>query len=259
MERADRAPLAGVFAAVPLAAGAAATLDEDAAHHLRVRRVAEGDRLRATDGAGVLATGVLARLGKRDATMEVHRVERLEPPPPVTLLAPIADRDRMLVLAEKACELGLRRWRPVRWQRSRSVSPRGEGEAFATKVRARMIAALVQSGGAWLPEVEPEADVADVAPAAGERALLLDAAGAPLLALAPAAGAVLLALGPEGGVEAAERDRLLDAGFSLASLGTAVLRFETAGIVALGALQAARAAATAATAGATLTLGANAP
>lgn len=256
MERPDRAPLAGVFAAVPLAAGAVATLDEDAAHHLRVRRVAEGDGIRATDGAGALAVGVVTRLGKRGAEMEVHHVARLEPPAPVALLAPIADRDRMLVLAEKACELGVRAWRPVRWQRSRSVSPRGEGEAFAAKVRARMVAALVQSGGAWLPAVEREVDVADLAPADGERALLLDATGAPLLSLAPAAGPVLVAVGPEGGVEASERDRLLLAGFEAASLGASVLRFETAGIVALGALHAARAAWAG---GATLTLGAQAP
>lgn len=253
MERADRAPLAGVFAPVTLAAGATVVLDEDAAHHLRVRRVAEGDGVRATDGAGALAVGVLARLGRRDAALEVHAVSAVPPPPPVTLLAPVADRDRMLLLAEKACELGLTSWRPVRWQRSRSVSPRGEGEAFAAKVRARMIAALLQSGGAWLPAVGREVEVGALAPADGERALLLDAAGTPLLALAPHDGPLLLAVGPEGGVEAAERDRLCGAGFAPASLGAGVLRFETAAIVALGALHAARAA------GATLTLAAQAP
>jgi 16S rRNA (uracil1498-N3)-methyltransferase len=34
------------------------------------------------------------------------------------LLAPVADRDRMLWLAEKTVELGLTSWRPVVWRRS---------------------------------------------------------------------------------------------------------------------------------------------
>jgi 16S rRNA (uracil1498-N3)-methyltransferase len=106
-----------------------------------------------------------------------------------------------------------------------------------------MVAALLQSGGAWLPALEPERPLADVpALAAGGRRLLLDAAGAPLLALASGGEPTWLAVGPEGGMEPAERDLLLAAGFAAASLGERVLRFETAGVVGLGVLHARRAA-----------------
>jgi 16S rRNA (uracil1498-N3)-methyltransferase len=235
----------GVLSPAPLDGAGAIELDEDGAHHLRVRRAEAGDAVRVTDGRGVLGVGRLTRLARRAATVEVERIERVPAPAPVRLLVPVADRERMLLLAEKAVELGLGAWEPVLWRRSLSVSPRGEGDAFRAKLVARMAAALLQSGGAWLPEVRPERPLAAVA-ADGEGAgagILLDAQGPPLLAVAAVTAAPLrLAVGPEGGVEPDERDALLAAGFHPASLGARVLRFETAAIVGLGVAQAARAA-----------------
>jgi 16S rRNA (uracil1498-N3)-methyltransferase len=152
----------------------------------------------------------------------------------VHLLAPIGDRERMLLLAEKAVEIGVSSWRPVLWRRSRSVSPRGEGPGFSAKLRARMIAALIQSRGAWLPDLFPDALPERAAAAApdGSR-FLLDAEGESLTAMT-LSEPVSLAVGPEGGFEAAERALFVEAGFQLASLGAGVLRFETAGILAAG-------------------------
>jgi hypothetical protein len=111
----------------------------------------------------------------------------------------------MLWLAEKAAELGVASWRAVLWHRSRSVSPRGEGEAFAAKVRARMAQALAQSEGAWLPVLLPDAAPARAAADAEGLRLALDAAGLPVGALAGGPGdppaAVTVAVGPEGGLE----------------------------------------------------------
>ena len=234
----------GVFAPAPLAGPGEVALDEEGAHHLRVRRVAEGDAVRVTDGRGAIGHGRVVHIAKRAATVEVSRVERAAPPPPIELLVPVADRERMLLLAEKAVEIGIAAWTPVLWRRSASVSPRGEGEAFRAKVTARMTSALLQSGGAWLPEVHGERPLAAVANTAdGERdAVLLDADGPPLLRLDGVAAerSLRIAVGPEGGVEPAERDLLLGAGFRPASLGAPVLRFETAAIVALGVVHAAR-------------------
>ena len=240
MERADRAALAGVLAPAALAPGEI-EVGEDGAHHLRVRRVAPGDALRVTDGQGRLAVGTLAALGKRSATITVSEVSDHAPPPPFHLLVPVGDRDRMLLLAEKAVELGVRSWTPVTWRRSRSVTPRGEGAAFDAKLRARMASALVQSGGAWLPEVRGAVDVAVLPDRIGEGdRVLLDADGAPLFSVAAAGAAVWIAFGPEGGAEPDERAALDAAGFARASLAEGVLRFETAGIAALAVLHGAR-------------------
>ena len=239
VEHGDDAGLATFFSDDALEPGRVATLGEGEAHHARVRRVSLGERVCLTDGAGAIGAGKLVRLSKHQALVELDDVRHVDPLPEIHLLVPIADRERMLWLAEKATELGITSWRPVMWRRSRSVSPRGEGVAFLQKVRARMIAALTQSGGAWLPTLYPEASVeraAAAAPAATR--YLLDASG-DLLQASTVESPVTIAVGPEGGVEDFERATLLSAGFTPLRLAPLTLRFETAAIVACGAIRAA--------------------
>ncbi len=230
----DREGLATFFAEELLGDKLRVALGESEARHVRVRRLAIGDRLRLVDGRGHSAEGVLVRVARTTAVVEVSAIEAKESLPEVHLLLPVADRERMLLLAEKATELGVSSWRPVLWRRSRSVSPRGEGVTFQGKVRARMISALTQSGGAWLPVHHPDAPLERVLTAVpdGPR-LLLDGAGGhfrwPELD-AP----VTIAVGPEGGIEGAERVAILDAGFTPVALSPSNLRFETAAIVGIG-------------------------
>lgn len=213
-------------------------LDEAAAHHASVKRLSIGDVVRLTSGDGRRARAEIVELARRRMTVSLAdaMVEQVPRPPIVELFAPVGDRERMLLLAEKAVELGVSVWRPVIYHRSRSVSPRGEGEAFREKVRLRMVSALEQSGGAWLPDLHAEATLdtvlTDAAP--GGTDLVLDAEGPPVGAhsVSPVAP-VRLALGPEGGFEPAERDTFLSAGRRMVSVGDNVLRFETAGIAGL--------------------------
>lgn len=225
--------LATFFHAEPLGVGVGHTaiLGESEARHATVRRLVRGDHVRLVDGAGAVATGVLVRLSRTEAAVEVEELLQLERPADVHLIAPVADRDRMLLLAEKATELGVASWRPVQWRRSRGVSPRGEGKTFNAKVRARMIAALTQSGGAWLPLMHPEAQL-EAAVAAAPRGVrwLLDSDGEPAT-LRECEPPVTIAVGPEGGVEPEERERLIEAGFAPVSVAPLTLRFETAAIV----------------------------
>lgn len=233
MERSRASGVATFFTAESPVAGTVAVLGEDAAHHMRVRRMGPPDRVRLTDGAGTIGYGAVARLTKSQASIDVESIEHIEPLPDVHLLVPIADRDRMLWLSEKATELGVTTWRPVLWRRSRSVSPRGEGTTFQGKIRARMIAALEQSGGAWLPTVYPDAplDRALTAAPPGGR-LLLDAAGEPILSAHPSAP-LTIAIGPEGGLDDDERTLLIESGFTPVTVAANILRFETAAIAGL--------------------------
>ncbi|GJG88478.1 ribosomal RNA small subunit methyltransferase E [Gemmatimonadetes bacterium T265] len=230
-----RPTVASFVASGPIAAGRIA-LGDAAAHHARVRRLADGDRVTVRDGAGSVGQGRVARLAKHTLDIEVEHVDQVAAPAPVHLLAPVGDRERMLWLAEKAVEVGVTSWRAVRWQRSRSVSPRGEGDAFVAKLRARMAQALAQSEGAWLPTVDDAAELDDVVERlpSGVR-VLLDGAGGPFATTADASvrDGLCLAVGPEGGLEAKEIARCEAAGFRRASLPGNVLRFETAGVVGL--------------------------
>lgn len=229
----SRATGVATFFCERLAPGRIAELGESEAHHARVRRLEVGDAVRLVDGAGTVASGTLARLTKGGASIDVQSASRFAPLPPIHLLAPVGDRDRMLWLAEKATELGLTSWRAVMWRRSRGVSPRGEGEAFHAKVRARMISALTQSGGAWLPAILPDvagdAIVESVEPGVH---FLLDVTGEPMLSV-PVGAPLTIAMGPEGGLDDEERDALASAGWMPVSLGVTTLRFETAGTAAL--------------------------
>jgi len=231
--------LATFFCPEPMAAGRVAVVGEAEARHAKVRRLGVGERVRLVDGAGAVATGVLIRIARTEAAVEVDEVQHVEPLPEVHLIAPVADRERMLVLAEKATELGVSSWRPVLWRRSRGVSPRGEGITFNAKVRARMIAALTQSGGAWLPAMHPEAqlDSATAAAPPGTR-WLLDADGEPAT-LRGTDPPITVAVGPEGGIEPGERELLIEAGFLPVKLAPLVLRFETAAIAGLALARAA--------------------
>jgi len=249
------------------AAGQQVTLGEDAAHHMRVRRLDVGTRVALLDGRGTRGEGVIVRLVRRNATVAVEAAQSEPQPRAVHLLLPIADKDRMLWLAEKAAELGAASWRPVQFRRSKSVASRGEGTMFTQKVAARMISAIEQSGSAWLPAIFPDATVDRAIAAAPEGIrVVLDGAGAPLarMAISPSpvhatngagagpssdatgAGAgpdpmlappVVMVIGPEGGIEPDELEHLTEAGFTRASIGSTILRFETAAVAALGIVQ----------------------
>lgn len=214
--------------------GESIELGEDAAHHARVKRLAPGDAVHVTDGEGRLGTGRIEAMGKNTLRVAIRDLRSVPKPPAIHLCVPIADKDRMLWVAEKAAELQVAGWIPVMYSRSKSVSPRGEGESFDRKVLARMIAAIEQSGGAWLPEIHPPCEVEDIA---DRRGIVLERGGTPLGG-SGFTSPVTLAVGPEGGFEPEELEMLRDRGWTSASLGAVTLRFETA---AIGAVAVARA------------------
>lgn len=245
VERNDQTAVATFMVSEPIVAGRTIALGEGEARHVLVRRIGIGERVRLTNGLGCVGSGTLIRLTKTQASVDVETSESVAQGHEIHLMVPVADRDRMLWLAEKATELGITSWRPVVWRRSKSVSSRGEGLGFQARVRGRMSAALTQSGRAWMPTLFPEASLERAVAAApsGSR-YFLDPQGTSLLlqAIAAPPPPLTIAVGPEGGVEQSERNRLNESDFIPVSLAQQTLRFETAAIVAVGAVQAALAA-----------------
>ena len=184
VERDDLASLAGFFAGDAAAGRAAASLARRGrgASHARAparrrrSRLSRGRRWGA--GRRIRSSGCPGRT--RDVVDRRRRSVR-----PAAAGAPRRSsrrpRPHALVRGEVRRSSVRRRWRPVLWNRSRSVSPRGEGAAFAEKVQARMTSALVQSHSPWLPNVSAEAGleraIGDL-PSDGTR-LVLDVAGEP--------------------------------------------------------------------------------
>jgi 16S rRNA (uracil1498-N3)-methyltransferase len=217
-------------------------------HAATVRRLAPGERLDLTDGAGTLARGVVT--AARGGTVELSVIDREVQPPPrprlvVVQALPKGDRGELAV--ETMTEVGVDVLVP--WPAERCVV-RWTGERAAKGVsrwRATAVAAAKQSRRAWFPEVTdltPTAGVAGLVRGAA-LALLLDPDGLEFVTdpvAGPADGGgpdgdivlgdIVLIVGPEGGVSPAEADALTAAGARPARLGPTVLRASTAGAVA---------------------------
>jgi 16S rRNA (uracil1498-N3)-methyltransferase len=154
--------------------------------------------------------------------------------PPITLYVALIKFDRFEWMVEKATEVGVERIVPVEAARTE----RGLYEAAGKRVdRWRKIAreSSQQSRRVAAPVIEEARRVAGLA-VAGCRLRLEEQPGAQLLlaALPKPAEPVSLLIGPEGGWTDPERVRLDGEGWVPASLGAAILRAETAAIVAAG-------------------------
>jgi 16S rRNA (uracil1498-N3)-methyltransferase len=240
VERSDQSRVAATFYYPErLVAGAHISLADDAAQHARVLRIGPGETIELRNGAGGAARGAIGRMTKRSLTVDIDEIWEIPAPAEVHMLVPVGDRDRMLMLAEKITELGAASWRPVVWRRSKSVEGRGEGPTFVGRIRARMISALTQSGGGWLPEIHPSAPIARaIAAASAGNRVLLDAGAEQSMLSVPREFPMAIALGPEGGLADDEREQMIGGGFTPVRIAPAVLRFETAGIAALAVARA---------------------
>jgi 16S rRNA (uracil1498-N3)-methyltransferase len=238
VERHDRASVVTLFSSDSFAQGEV-RLHGSPAQHVRARRVQRGDPVRLLDGLGRVGSGKLLVIAKDEVTVSVDRVVEVPKPVALELIVPVADKERMLLAAEKCAELQVTAWRPVYFARSRSVTPRGEGVKFRDKVRARMQSALEQSGGAWLPEIHGETEASEAIDAVSPtwRRLILDASGRALPELV-SNGPTVVAVGPEGGIERHELAAAVEGGWETASLGPATLRFETAVIAGAALIRA---------------------
>ena len=106
--------------------------------------------------------------------------------------------------------------------------------------RGIAISACEQSGRAVLPEIEFfDSFEQALAVNRSESKLLLDSEGDTITgALPPGVSSVGILLGPEGGLTTGEIDLAIAGGFRSVSLGSRVLRTETAATAALAVVQA---------------------
>lgn len=221
----------------PLSAGASLALPAGAARHVQVLRLQPGAVITLFNGEGGEWDAVIERMGRSDVQVQVqahHAVER-EAPVAIHLAVAIPANERMDWLVEKATELGAASIQPL--LTSRSVL-RPTGERAARKQahwQAIAVAACEQCGRNRVPVVHEVRDFAAWRPVAdGARLMLSLGEGAqPLLAVE---GPVLVLSGPEGGLTPAEEEAARTQGFTPTTLGTRVLRAETAPLAVLAAL-----------------------
>jgi 16S rRNA (uracil1498-N3)-methyltransferase len=212
------------------AVGAVIELDDSESHHLQVRRAVPGELVEVRDGAGLTGSARLARSGRRwSVTLETSA--RAPRPEDLVLAVGAGDRERFGWLVEKATELGVTAVVPLETSRSSGVANRIR-ETHLERLQRQALEAVKQCGAAWAPIIEQPVDIAGFAARQWSGVKwLADAAGSappPVLD----SGSVAVVIGPEGGLDSAERARLLTAGFEPMLLGPHTLRFETAAVAA---------------------------
>lgn len=210
--------------------GGLVTLPEVSSRHVRVLRLRSGDEVTLFDGRGRAAVARLESLdGKLVCRAESPMVTKTNRARIVLMLA-VPKGSKLDECVRMATELGVDEI--VLMQTERTV-PRWDPERELSRLdRLTRIAteAATQCERDEIPIIHAPRSCGEslAAMAPGARGVLFGARVAGAAALEPGLAPVCCALGPEGGFTGEEISLFERAGFSLASLGTLVLRVETA-------------------------------
>jgi len=218
-----------------LAAQAQLTLGEESRHHAQVLRLSAGDALQLFDAAGGRAEARVLRCDRRALVCEVEAAEHVpRTGPQLTLAVCVPKAAKLELIVRMATELGVRAVQLV--QSERAVPKFGSDAPKLDRLRRIAIEACAQSEQAYAPELSGplplEAALQAIPAAATKLACVERSAAQPWPPLAATTEGAYLLVGPEGGFTAPELTLLQTSGCQSVSLGEAVLRVETACIVA---------------------------
>lgn len=220
-------------------------LDEgESRHATRVLRLGVGGEIELLDGAGRCAAARLVRADRSGVEAEVLTVRQVPRPPAVGLAAAVLKGRAMDFLVQKATELGVAEIHPLLTERTVVRIGAGEAEEKVAGWRSTAIEACKQCGNPWLPRFHPPVGLREfVAKSPGGLMLVAALAGAPrfpgevLRRRDPVPAEVTVIIGPEGDLTAEELAALIGAGAVPITLGSLVLRGETAAVASLAIVQ----------------------
>ncbi len=222
--------------------GSFAVLTGQAAAHVKVLRLKQGDEVTLCTGDGSEHRCVISDLSPDQVSLVVRKTEPSvsEPKLACTLYVAFLKADKLEHVLQKATELGVSR--VVVFLSSRCVSRPDDASKKLERWRKIAAAAAEQSGRGRIPAVDVAASYADAIREAAqadlpvflyenEDRLSLRSA---VEASAPTTASVVT--GPEGGFSEEEVEQAKQAGLRICSLGPRILRCETAPLCALSAL-----------------------
>ncbi len=212
-----------------------ASIEGAEAHHLtRVLRVEEGQQFEISDNRNVYLAQVMEA---RKNIVAFQVVSQLDPgplTPPIALVCALFKFDRFEWMIEKATELGVASIVPVESERAEHGLMRA-AEKRVERWRRIALEASQQSRRSFLPHIADPCRLKDHLDAPYGHRILLDELPGTASLHAPAEwdGNLALAVGPEGGWTDREREAFHNHQLLAASLGSTVLRAETAAIAAV--------------------------
>lgn len=225
------------------------TLDGRIVKALRARDIKTKEAFTIIDGEGQFFRASVTSLKQATGTARVYEQmsESTESPARITLLCAVLNRQRMMVVMQKATELGVASIVPVLSERS--VPRDGLDHQKASAWPKQVQRAARQCRRASLPEVRSAIDLSAVVEdpcfTNASKRFYLDNESSAVRSLSPSPQPlasrvntdIVFAVGPEGGWTDDERSLLATRGALALNLGARVLRAETAVLVGLTLLQ----------------------
>jgi 16S rRNA (uracil1498-N3)-methyltransferase len=213
------------------------TLPEAEAHHcINVMRHNTGDQVFITDGKGTLYEGSIQIQGKKKVQVaDVQVLRKQEQKRKIHVgIVPVKSTDRLEFMIEKLTELGVA-------EISFIASRRCERERVNTdKLEMRAIAAVKQSHNLYVPKINPMIALNHYLRATTSDQLYVAAmTGDNPQALSKqklSDGSVTILIGPEGDFTDTEMEDIIQSGYQPVSLGSHILRTETAAIYSAAVL-----------------------
>lgn len=195
--------------------------------HLMVARAESGEGVEIFDGKGSVWTAVIESIGRRETVARITESRKVERDPAEVILGLALIRIAAFEMAlEKAVEIGISRIVPFSATRS-NAAPGNRHERWLRI----LIEAAKQSKHYNLPALDlPRSFHETISLPASSKIIFAESGGGPLKPALSGPPALYL-IGPEGGWTDAELVEADSAGFSAVSLGTGILKAETAAIV----------------------------
>lgn len=223
-----------LFVDQPLASDCSLHVDGQQAHYLlKVMRCKTGDMVKLFDDKTGEYLAIVATLGKRDLTLKIEaRLREREDAPDLWLCQAAIKKDRFDWIAEKSCELGIRRFQPV--LTSRCVVNKIKED----RLRSHMIEAAEQCERSALPEISSLIKLEKMLNdwPSDRNLFFCDERGGDdfTAAISTNPGPAAILIGPEGGFSDAENAAIRACPAAApVSLGPRILRADTAAVSAI--------------------------
>lgn len=207
--------------------------ESESQHCARVLRKKEGDSLFITDGKGYFYRAKLLQANPKSCVVTIE--EEMEQPKGwdynlQIAFAPTKNLDRMEWFVEKATEIGIDTFSPLkcRYSERKNIN--------ATRLEKIMVSAMKQSQKSKLPQCDDIIKFKEFIkqPFEGQKfiAHCYDSIKTPITQICKRDTNTLILIGPEGDFSEEEVAKSIEHGFTPISLGDSRLRTETAALVA---------------------------
>ena len=232
------------FYPLPLAIGEQVTLPDTVAHHCHVLRLNPGDTIVLFNGTGGSYVASLTSIDKKRAAAEVKTFDssEVELPYAITLAQALPESSKMDWIIEKAIELGAAGIQPLAAQRCVMRLSGERAEKRRLHWQGVIESASEQCGRNRLAQLGEVSDFKQwIAQQDMHKRLFLSPRADHSLAdwvKHHPAQALTIMIGPEGGFTEQEEQLALQHGAIALSMGSRVLRTETAGLAALASITA---------------------